>query len=319
MRGSFFRVTLPVVVLFALNPSISFTYEKEIKSLSSTMAENIVKAGRKTIAVVDFVDLQGNVTELGRFIAEEFSVALAGSRKGFKIIERTHLKTILDEHKLTSTGLIDPATAKKLGQIAGVDALVTGTITPFGDSVRLAVKILDTATGDVIDAVSGDIAKTKAIEELLTKGIDTGAQTSVGSTPASSRPTAKQGTKAQNFTFELIQANTEGDTVNCHILITNNAPADRDLIMLMSKYYGPASFVVDNFGNKYGITEMLLGTQSSHRNNKVRQLLVTGVPTNARVFCPVSPKAQKIALLEILCIEHNREFKVQFRDIPLNR
>jgi len=314
-----FLIIMAVLVLLALISSPSFAYEKEIKSLSSSMAENIVKAGKKTIAVVDFVDLQGNVTELGRFIAEEFSIALTIGRKGFKVVDRTHLKTILKEHKLVITGMIDPTTAKKLGQISGVDALVTGTITPFGDSVRLTIKVLDTATGDVIDALSGDIAKTKAIEELLTKGIDIGAQTSVPSTPAPSRPTAKQSTKAQNFTFELIQANTEGDTVNCHILITNNAPADRDLIMLMSKYYGPASFIVDNFGNKYGITEMLLGTQSSHRNNKVRQLLVSGVPTNARVFCPVSPKAQKIALLEILCIEHNREFKVQFRDIPLNR
>jgi hypothetical protein len=69
---------------------------------------------------------------------------------------------------------MDPQTARKLGQIAGVDALVTGTITPFGDSIRLSVKILDTATARVIGASSGDIAKTKAIEELLARGIETG-------------------------------------------------------------------------------------------------------------------------------------------------
>jgi len=159
--------------IFLLSNSFSIAYEREIKSLSSAMSENIARAGKKTIAVVDFIDLQGNVTELGRFLAEEFSVALSGTEKGFEVVERTQLKAILKEHKLVLTGIIDPSTAKKLGQIVGVDALITGTITPFGDTVRVAAKVLDTASGKVIAASSGDIAKTKAIEELLARGIET--------------------------------------------------------------------------------------------------------------------------------------------------
>lgn len=165
-------VVLTAVVLF-ICPNLSQAYEKEIKSISSTLAENIAKAGKRMIAVVDFTDLQGNVTELGRFLAEEFSVAFAAAGKGFEVVDRTHLKSILAEHKLSATGIIDPQTARKLGQIVGVDALITGTITPFGDSIRLSVKILDTATAKVIGASSGDIAKTKAIEELLARGIET--------------------------------------------------------------------------------------------------------------------------------------------------
>jgi len=162
-----------VMSMFLLSSSnFLMAYEREIRSISSALAENIARAGKKMIAVVDFTDLQGNVTELGRFLAEEFSVAFASAGKGFEVVDRTHLKSILAEHKLSTTGLIDPQTARKLGQIAGVDALVTGTITPFGDSIRLSVKILDTATARVIGASSGDIAKTKAIEELLARGID---------------------------------------------------------------------------------------------------------------------------------------------------
>lgn len=173
MRRLLLVMLIPLSFLL-LVPGIAMAYEKEIKSLSSAMAEDIDKAGKKTIAVVDFTDLQGNVTELGRFIAEEFSVALAGAGKGFEVVDRTHLKSILAEHKLSATGIIDPQTARKLGQIAGVDALITGTITPFGDSVRLSVKVLATDTAKIIGASSGDIAKTKAIEELLARGIETG-------------------------------------------------------------------------------------------------------------------------------------------------
>jgi TolB-like protein len=168
-------LSLLISLVFLLSDiSILLAYEKEIKGLSISMAENIAKAGKKTIAVVDFTDLQGNVTELGRFISEEFSVALAGAGKGFEVVDRTHLESIIAEHKLSATGIIDPQTARKLGQIAGIDAIITGTITPFGDSVRLSIKILDTATAKVIGASSGDIAKTKAIEEPLAKGIEGG-------------------------------------------------------------------------------------------------------------------------------------------------
>lgn len=72
----------------------SSAYEAEIKKLSATIAEKIALAKKAKVAVVDFTDLQGGVTELGRFIAEEFSVALAGAGKGFKVVNRTHLKSI---------------------------------------------------------------------------------------------------------------------------------------------------------------------------------------------------------------------------------
>ena len=318
MRKLIIISSMSLAFLFLISNSLT-AYEKELKSLSSAMAEKIYITGKKTIAVVDFVDLQGNITELGRFLAEEFSVNLADAGRGFEVVDRNHLKAILAEHKLYTTGLIDQQTAKKLGQIAGVDALVTGTITPFGDSVRLSVKILGTATAKVIAASSCDIPKTKAISGLIDKAIEGETRPPATDEPTRTHPTAKYRIMAQNITFELTQAKIEGDTVNCHILITNNDPADREIIMLKNIYSTPLSFVVDNFGNKYGVTEMFIGTQSSRGNNKVGQLLVSGVPTNARVFCQISPKAQKIALLEIKCMEHNREFKVQLRNILLTR
>ncbi len=167
-----FLVIMAIFLLFVLDSSFLSAYEKEVRSISSALAENIAKAGKKMIAVVDFTDLQGNVTELGRFLAEEFSIAFAGSDKGFEVVDRTHLKSILAEHKLSASGILDPQTAKKLGQIAGVDALITGAITPFGDSIRISVKVLDTSTARIIGASSGDIAKTKAIEELLAREVE---------------------------------------------------------------------------------------------------------------------------------------------------
>ncbi len=157
-----------LVLVFCLATVCSSSaYEAEIKKISATMAEKIAATEKNKVAVVDFTNLQGNVTELGRFIAEEFSVAIAGAGKGFKVVDRTHLKSILKENKLSATGLIDPDTARKLGKIAGVEALITGILTPFGDSVRMTVKILDTVTAEVIDAIAANIPKTEGVKVLL--------------------------------------------------------------------------------------------------------------------------------------------------------
>lgn len=190
---------LMLIFILAI-PSFALAFEKEINNLSISMAGDIANADKKMIAVVDFTDLQGNVTELGRFLAEEFSVALAGADKGFEVVDRTHLKSIIAEHKLSATGLIDPKTARKLGEIAGVEALITGTITPFGDSVRLSVKILDTATAKVIGASRGNIAKTQAIEELLSRGVESGQ--SFGTRPSSTGYVSSSGSSKSKKVFQ---------------------------------------------------------------------------------------------------------------------
>lgn len=150
-----------------------YAYEREIDTLASTLATSISNHGKKVIAVVDFTDLQGNVNELGRFVAEELSGDLIGKAKRFDVVDRNHLKSIMAENKLSMSGLVDPATIKKLGKIAGADTLVTGSLTPFGDSIRISCKAIDTSTAKVIGVAKGDIAKTAAIANLLKLGIKT--------------------------------------------------------------------------------------------------------------------------------------------------
>ncbi|MEO0266390.1 MAG: FlgO family outer membrane protein [candidate division WOR-3 bacterium] len=314
----FFICILSAIFSISISQS-SLAYEKEIKSLSLSLAENITKAGKKMIAVVDFTDLQGNITELGRFLAEEFSVSLAGTGKGFEVVDRTHLKSIIAEHKLSSTGIIDPQTARKLGQIAGVDALITGTITPFGDSVRISVKILDTGTAKVIGALSGDIAKTKAIEELLARGIETGVSaTAVTTAPHVPKPQlkAQQKVEVKNFVFELQQCKISGGSVTCSMLITNKG-ADRELNLYgLIEFYGKFSRMFDDGGNQYFAQNVQLGNL---QGKSAKLLLVAGIPTKAILtFEGVSKEANSISLLEVGCA-HREDFTVQFRNIPLSR
>ncbi|PKN35889.1 MAG: hypothetical protein CVU61_01790 [Deltaproteobacteria bacterium HGW-Deltaproteobacteria-19] len=171
------RILYSLIALVVICPALpAVSYEREIANLSSILSAEIVKSGKKSIAVVDFTDLQGRVNELGRFIAEEISGNLTSHSQGFDVLDRNHMKRIIEEQKLSLSGLMDPSAIKKIGKLAGTDVIITGTITPFGDSIRVSCKAIDTETGKVTGSARGDIAKTVTIADLLKLGISGDSQ-----------------------------------------------------------------------------------------------------------------------------------------------
>lgn len=76
---------------------------------------------------------------------------------------------MLQEQKLSSTGLIDPTSVRELGRILGVDAIVSGTISDLGISMKVNARIISTETGTVFAAASANITKDERVETLLGK------------------------------------------------------------------------------------------------------------------------------------------------------
>lgn len=250
MKKLSFSIFIGLVALLQYS-TVSLAYENEIRAISDSIAETIQNSGRRTTAVVDFTDLNGIVTELGRFLSEELSVALAASSKRIEVIDRTHLKVILQENKLSTTGLIDPGTARKLGKIAGADTLVTGTITPFGDSVRVSIKLMDTETAKIIDASTSNIPKTKGIEELLLKEISSGqssGQQSQASSGASSFSKSKgNGIIEDSFLRIVILSISKSGNEFVSIQTEYQNKTDKDIKI---EYATSNASLVDNFGNE---------------------------------------------------------------------
>jgi TolB-like protein len=227
----------------------ALSYGQQVKDIAPRLADAITKSGKKTVAVVDFTDLQGRVTEFGRFLAEEFSVDLANNAKGFDVIDRTNLKTLLQEHKLAATGIIDPQTARRVGEIAGVQVLVAGTVTPYGESVRLSVKVLDAETARVISGVTADIPRNKAVDELLAKGIATGDQPTAPPPGKTDPPTPQQPTDSTtaeygDFLFTVLNCSRSGDITGCSGTITNRG-SKAEAISIFD-----VSYLIDNLGNQ---------------------------------------------------------------------
>jgi TolB-like protein len=140
--------------------------DEALDDLTNQIVNSLSEQKKTRIAVLEFLDLQGNKTNLGRFIAEELITRLYMTQKFF-VIERQLLNKVLEEHKLTSTGLIDESSAKELGKILGVDAIASGTITDLTNSVKLNSRLFSTETGAIFSVASVDIPKDEDVKKLI--------------------------------------------------------------------------------------------------------------------------------------------------------
>jgi TolB-like protein len=201
-------VLFPLVIVAAIiSPIMSIAqsdYEKQTATFSVDLAKKIKEANKIKVAVSDFLDNDGNITELGKAIAEDISVGIVNEGKGtFQVMERSNLNAILKEQKLASTGLIDPETVKQLGKLKMVDAVIVGNITPFGNSFRVTIKILDTETGMSIAASAGNLSGTDDIKELFNKKITIFNPTTQTANPETIKKSTSPDKTAADVIFEV--------------------------------------------------------------------------------------------------------------------
>lgn len=61
--------------------------------------------------------------------------------RGYQVVERARLEAILKEQRLNASGLLAPGTAKGLGRMLGVDALVLGQVTTFEPERKMVLMV----------------------------------------------------------------------------------------------------------------------------------------------------------------------------------
>ena len=218
--------------------------DTELSTLAGKLATQVNDHGKKKVAVLDFTDLQGGSSELGKYIAEQLTVNLVMGKRDFSVLDRANLKSVLAEHKLTATGLVDPENAKKLGQFAGVDALILGTIIPKGTNTTLNAKIITTDTAEIVGAARAEFVTDNNVRQLASKPAApediAGASQSLSPLPKpfgdlqawveSLKFTPYAGGTASRVTFSIIITNmSESDTYGVALKDTGNRPGKRFL------------------------------------------------------------------------------------------
>ncbi len=160
------RLIVPLLVFFMSAFVTAQSLDDGLSKLAKQISSGMTESNKKKIAVVEFSDLDGKITEFGKYLSEELITRLFLTKK-FHVVERQLLNKILEEHKLNLTGIIDESTAKKIGNILGVDAICTGTITDLVDYVKVNARLIDTETGSIFSVASTRIKKDEVVEKLM--------------------------------------------------------------------------------------------------------------------------------------------------------
>jgi hypothetical protein len=149
-------------------PARAQDMDAELSKLAENLAGQIKDHGSKKVTVLDLTDLDGNTSEIGKYVAEQLTVDFVMKKRDFAVLDRANLKKIMDEHKLTASGLVDPENAKKLGMFAGVDAMIFGKIVPAGNKESVTATIVTTDTAEIIGGGKASFLDDSTIQQLKT-------------------------------------------------------------------------------------------------------------------------------------------------------
>ncbi len=124
------------------------------------------------LAVLPFTPTQAQFTAesgcgFGAYFTEGLIGALGTNPEKIRLFERSRLDAITKENALSLTGLISQEEARKIGELAPIDYILTGTFTKLTSFVEVDGRILDVVSGEIKAAFSQRIEITPDIGSLF--------------------------------------------------------------------------------------------------------------------------------------------------------
>ncbi len=178
---------ISILLLFTVNSCGN----KEISSLNDISfppglddsAIDSLRAGKKVKENLAVLDFEGAEKLKGKVDATPADILVSSLEKTklYNIIERNKLESIIKEQNLQLSGIINEATAVEMGNLAGAEYLISGTITSASESkvdkfaytlvkieVGVDVRIISTTTGKVV--LSGSATGVQEEKIISTSG-----------------------------------------------------------------------------------------------------------------------------------------------------
>jgi TolB-like protein len=279
-----------------------YALESGIEKISPVISNSLTNLNINTIAVINFINLKGKPTELGRFVAEELSVALADSSNKFNIIDRTYMDALLKKNGIEVSDFINPSTALTVAKISGIKTILTGTVLPLNNRVEVFAKIISTKTGKILATFDFNLEKDSTIDALLTQSSTTNRQAS--SEKNGIKP-ALQIQESHNFFFAITKCKLSNSSLVCNLTITNQSNPNNIFILLSAQAIDPYGVVYPvSEATMNGITFSSDGTGNfgsmATNSNLFSVAANQGVPIKTQlVFNSVSFNIKKISLLEL--------------------
>ncbi|NND98241.1 MAG: hypothetical protein HKN47_13025 [Pirellulaceae bacterium] len=122
-----------------------------------TNAQDDAKNEVYPLAVFPFQERGRDVSELGNQVTDLLFASLVVNPDLY-LVEREDLAKLIDEQQLNVSGMVNPASATKVGQLTGAKILVAGSVLEVNDKLYLVAKVIGTETSRVFGAsVKGNV------------------------------------------------------------------------------------------------------------------------------------------------------------------
>lgn len=121
------------------------------QKMARDLAAEAKKAGVSRVAVMPFEPADGGSARDGWNISEKLVTQLVRTGK-VQTLERSMLKTLMNEHQLGRTGALDPVTLRKLGKVLAAEGIVTGSFVTIGREVVINARLVNVETGVILAA-----------------------------------------------------------------------------------------------------------------------------------------------------------------------
>ena len=141
-------LVLPLLFL----PGILIAAPDPLEKVAKELADGIGTQRQAKVAVVGIAHHDNHKSDGPALVSERLTTYLAKDKR-FHVVERNQIAQILSELRLSETGLINRASAKRIGEGLGADVIVTGTLIDLGNQkTELNARALFSGTGRVIAA-----------------------------------------------------------------------------------------------------------------------------------------------------------------------
>jgi TolB-like protein len=134
-----------------------------IDRISIQIVDAFKGSQNSSVAILDFNNIDGKQSILGRYFAEQTSNYLFRNSK-LKIIERLQINRVISEVNFGMSGYVSDESAIRIGHMLGADAVVLGTMTKIGNRISVNIKIVETETGTLLSSGTTEISGEEYIE-----------------------------------------------------------------------------------------------------------------------------------------------------------
>ena len=133
-------------------------YQSQFQDMTKSDSTRVVKitAGEQpTLAIFPFEENmdEADSSSLGEMVSEMLITALSQGNR-YRLMERTQLDKVLEEQALGQSGALEQQTAVDVGKLAGVTAILVGSISKLDNRFELDARIIEASTGTVWKAAN---------------------------------------------------------------------------------------------------------------------------------------------------------------------